>query len=420
MNERIRNELVISNPWWKTGHVDIAFKHRNMLEEIKKYQPLRQIIAFTGLRRVGKTTLLKKILSEYIVQGKHVVFFSFDDFWDVEISAILEEYSLLFEEEIGNQVVFFDEIQKVKNWQEKVKRIYDTYPRLKIYVSGSESLNLASHAKESLAGRVFTFSVDLLTFPEFLEFKEVKIGNLDVFKGDIIRRLREYSKTGGFPELVDIADGEIQVKYMKELVLEKIIYRDIPRLFPVENPSHLQAVVNILIGNPGQLVDLEGMSREIGISRQSLAKYISYLENAFVISKLYNYSRNESVSEKRLKKFYPAIPALSLHLSEDAQKESKFVENLIVQAVHAKYFWRSPQKDEVDIVLKGKSILPIEVKQREKKEEYLGLKKFMDLYGLKKGLVITKDNEFTEKIDGREITRVPAWKFLLRQKKYVE
>ncbi|MFH1917069.1 MAG: ATP-binding protein [Nanoarchaeota archaeon] len=421
MSDKIKSILIASNPWWKSGRIEVDFKPRTILSAMDKYHKLRQIVALTGLRRSGKTTLLKKIMQDFLVvkNAEDLLFFSFDDFQDNDISDILEEYCILFHKGIREQVFFFDEIQKVKGWQEKVKRIYDQYPKTKIYLSGSESLLMISGGKESLAGRMFTFTVEPLSFPEFLAFKGITIGNPDLYKRELMRELVAFVETGGFPELVSIKDKEILVKYLRELILEKILFRDIPRLFPIENPAHLEAVMNIIVNNPGFLLDLTDMSNEIGISRQSLAKYVDYLEKSFMVCKLYNYSRNRMVSEKRSKKIYTRIPALSKHISLDLQKESKVMENVIALSTRAKYFWRTAQGDEVDIVLEGKAPFPIEVKQRNKKEQYGGLMKFMNRFDVRRGLVISKDIESTDRLDNKTIVHVPAWKFLLDQDKYL-
>ncbi|MFH1072849.1 MAG: ATP-binding protein, partial [Nanoarchaeota archaeon] len=295
VNERLQKALTDLNPWWKSRDFEVEYRPREIYPLIKKYQPLRQIIALTGLRRVGKTTLLKKVIDDLLTEGiqpAHILFFSYDDFQDVEIEEVLHAYQGLLPIDIAKDkcYLFFDEIQKLASWQEKAKRVYDTFPRLKMYISGSESLLLLKEANESLAGRIFTFKVELLSFQEYLGFKGLSFPNPALYKKEIMRELDQFYQSGGFPELIAITDREIAKRYFRETIIEKLIYKDIPQLFKIENPSVLEAILNIIISNPGQLMDLQSLSREIGISRQTLASYLSYLEKAFLVIKLYNFS----------------------------------------------------------------------------------------------------------------------------------
>src|SRR3989344_4759472 len=167
------------NYWWKFGSIRKEFAlpyKRKLFDEILKYLKLRQIIGIVGLRRVGKTTLIYQIIDYLIKNGinqKDIIYFSFDEAKNEprEILRVYEES--IIKEKISNRkiFIFFDEIQKVEDWQNKIKVFYDLYPNIKFFISGSASLDILLKAKESLAGRIFYFSADLLSFREFLEFK---------------------------------------------------------------------------------------------------------------------------------------------------------------------------------------------------------------------------------------------------------
>src|SRR4030042_1897443 len=159
---QIKDVLIESNKWWKITF-NIDYKEREMYKQILKYLKLPQIIAFTGLRRVGKTTLMFKILQDYIKNGfnpTNILYFSFDEFRETDIKEILNEYEKIFDKNIENEkyLILFDEIQKLENWEEKLKRIYDNYSKnIKIIISGSESLFIKKKSRETLAGRIFEF-----------------------------------------------------------------------------------------------------------------------------------------------------------------------------------------------------------------------------------------------------------------------
>ena len=104
-------------------------RKREIYKEILKYIKLRQIIALTGIRRVGKTTLLLKIINDLLkdIKPERIMYFSFDDFRDVEINDVIKMFPRLTDCDLrtGKYFFLFDEIQKVKGWEEKIKRIYD-------------------------------------------------------------------------------------------------------------------------------------------------------------------------------------------------------------------------------------------------------------------------------------------------------
>ena len=118
-------------------------------------------MAFTGLRRVGKTTLMLKIIEDAIEDGfdsRAIIYFAFDEFRDVEIRAVLNEYEELMEREIGTgkYLLLLDEIQKLSNWENQLKSFYDVFgKRIKIIISGSESLFIRRKREETLAGRIY-------------------------------------------------------------------------------------------------------------------------------------------------------------------------------------------------------------------------------------------------------------------------
>ena len=115
----IRQVLPDSNEWWK-GEFELEYHERGILEHVSKFLSLPQIIAFTGLRRVGKTTLMFKIASDFIDGGldpKNVIYFSFDDFRDAQVSEVIREYEELMGKNVkeGRYLLLLDEIQKLTN-----------------------------------------------------------------------------------------------------------------------------------------------------------------------------------------------------------------------------------------------------------------------------------------------------------------
>lgn len=412
---QIKSVLPDFNPWWK-GAFQADYQEREVYGRIGKFLPLRQIIALTGLRRVGKTTLLKKIADDAIRGGlnpQNIVFFSFDEFKAVELRDVLHAAEELLERSFsGGRVLFLlDEVQKLDNWEEQAKALYDLDPRLKMLISGSESLFLKRKSKATLAGRIYEFQVEPLTFMEYLDFKGQRLSPAGLYDKELKRSYGEYLKTQGFPELVGIQDREIIQKYIKESIVDKVLYRDIPQLFKVKQIDILDGLLRILMDEPGQMIDLCSLSQVMKITRQTLSRYLRYLEDSYLIRKLYNYSKNRRKSERKLKKIYPTVQSPGLFFKEDDQTRSRAFECAVVNQMRAEFFWRDPYKNEVDIVRDGGSPLPVEIKYG--KIETAGLIAFLKKHKLKEGLIISRDREDTLEVDGRTIRIVPAHRYFL-------
>ena len=414
----IKEALEDFNSWWKE-EFGINFKDREIYKQIQKFMNLPQIIALTGLRRAGKTTLMLKIIEDAIKNGfesRNIIYFSFDEFREVEIRKVMREYEELMEKNFRKEkyILLFDEIQKLNNWEDQLKVIYDALGKnIKMIISGSESLFIKRKSKETLAGRIFEFKVEPLSFREFLSFKEIDFKPIGIYKRELLNLFYEFTLTLGFPELVGVKEKEVIGKYIKEGVLEKVIFRDMQKLFNIKDISLIESLLNIFIEDPGQIVEVSELAKELKISRQTLSNYLMYLEESFLIKKLYNFSKSRRKVERKLKKYYPAIVSVNLLFKEDDLSKSKIFEWLIVSQLKAEFFWRDPYKNEIDIVLADKEPLPIEIKYG--KIETKGVLAFMKKFNVNEGYIISKDKEETLKINSKIISVIPAFKFLLSQ-----
>ncbi len=379
------------------------------------------MIALSGLRRVGKTTIMLKVVEDYIEDGLdpiRVFYFSFDEFRGIELPDILKEYERMHGLDIrdGKYIFLFDEIQKLDDWQNKVKIIYDLYKsRVKIIISGSESLFIRKHTKESLAGRIFEFHVNPLSFSEFICFRDQQklIEHPHLYMRERLQLFEEYMQIQGFPELVGIRDKEAIRKYIREGIVDKIVYKDIPQLFKIEDASILESLINIFMDEPGQMLELSELANELKLTRQTLSSYLFYLEESQLIKKLYNYSRNQRKSERKLKKYYPTIASVDLLFSNDETSRSKAFEWLIVNRLGAEFFWRDAYKNEVDMVFGKEKPMPIEIKFGKISSK--GISVFMHKFHVNRGTIVSYDKEEEFAVKEGKIKVVPAHMLLLER-----
>ena len=375
------------------------------------------VVAISGLRRVGKTTIMLKVVEEYLKKKfdpKSIIYFSFDEFKEVEIRNVLKAYEEIMEKNIKKEsyLLLLDEIQKLNDWENQIKTIYDIDKKnIKIIISGSESLFIKRKAKETLAGRMYEFKIETLTFREFLSFKKIEYKPINLYEKELKNLFEEYILTLGFPELVGIKEKEVIRKYIKENIIEKVIYSDMQRLFNIKEISIVESLVNIFIESPGEIIEISKLANELNISRQTASNYLEYLEESFLIRKLYNFSNNRRKVERKLKKIYPSVISPNLLFKEDNEAKSKVFEWILVNNLKPEFFWRDQYKNEVDIILFDEKQNPKPIEIKYGKLDYGGVSVFMKKFKVSNGFIISKKEENTNK----NIKVIPAFKFLLQE-----
>ncbi|ODS42381.1 MAG: hypothetical protein MSIBF_03390 [Candidatus Altiarchaeales archaeon IMC4] len=443
MEENILRILIRQNPQWAKEKIVVPEVKRDLFYKIGKFMEPPQILAVTGLRRVGKTTIMKQLMSEVLkssTRTENIMYASFDHRLMQSDKALEDiiEYFLSTKAEDGRKFLFLDEIQKVDGWEQILKVYYDL-GGIKFIISGSASLQIKK-AKESLSGRIMDFHLQPLNFREYLRFvgedpksdilempyefdklKKVHEENL-LKKERIIGRFNDYLFKGAFPELVETEDEEFIAAYINNSVIEKIIYQDIPEVFKVKREDLLYSLVEYCAKETGKIFDITNLSNIFNADRNTVSKYLFYLENGFLIKIAYNYSRSLSKQMRKNKKIHVIHPSVSIALSGYKKSVLRaediagyYVESLcnsLLSTAGKVFFFRDPQKREVDfVVVKGGEIIPIEVKYRRyiNEKDIEGLRFFMEKFKCKSGIVLTKD---TFKKEG-SITYIPVWLFLL-------
>ena len=391
-------EFERQNPHWEDGFFYPFPLKRFLYYQIIKYFDKPLIFAIFGMRRVGKTVLMKQLINHLIQHGvkrQNILYFSFDDFsinfWDV-----IREW----ERRIGSRVsqqhyLFLDEIQKLSNWQEKIKLLYDT-SGAKIVVTGSASA-LLKKGSESLAGRVIEFIMPPLSFHEYLLFRGEEVSQLLEEK---IERLYLHYLKHQLPAIVNEEEDYTQT-YLQSLI-EKIIYWDIPQLYGATDIEKLAALVNLIRKQPGFLLDYNALSSDIGISRITLSRYVKYLEDAFLIRRIFNYSHNPFTSEKRLKKVYPYAPCFSLG------EMPEMIETAVAFELDAKFFYRDKQKREIDFIVPKLAAVEVKYRQNVRSKDLQYLVSFSTQENLQP-IVITKKDHGTRTIAGQKVVSLPYY-----------
>src|SRR3989338_545002 len=413
-----RSRLEEFNPWWVSGKVDLELAlpfRRDLFLDAERHINKRFITALTGLRRVGKTTIIYQLIQKLIAEKtspSNILFFSFDES-SVRLSDVLETYKELHQKDFREEkvYVFLDEIQKHLGWENELKKYYDIYPKLKFVISGSESLFIKKKTKETLAGRIFEFILVPFAFREFLRFNNVREEDFK-YQAKIMPLFIRFVEKGGFPETFSFESNKDFREYIKALVADKIIYKDIPQIFKIEDPGFLMVLLELIATNPGIYIDYLSLSKQFGKDRRVIKDYISYLKESFLIRILGNYRKGSITTLRKIKRAYPADNALS-YLYKSKIDESFFgrmVETAAANHLKATSFWKNG--NEIDFIHKD---IPIEIKYQESinPEDFKSLKDFMRKFSKKEGILITKKQEKEITFDEGTIKLIPVWKWML-------
>ena len=410
----LKEDVERFNEWWFTGKIrrDLTppfkrYAFPRIIESLKE----RQILLVTGPRRVGKTTLLYQAIESLLekVSPNKILYFSFDEttFNPKEVLEFYEKKVLMKPFEEADRVfIFFDEIQYAKNWPSTLKQFYDLYPNLKFFVSGSSSLLLSREAMEKLAGRFFTLKLKPLTFYEFLELKGIKPNRTDLFSRRIEAYFYDYLRKSGFPEIVDWENETRIAEYIKNSVIDRVTLRDIPLIFKTRNITLMENIVKLILSTPGNTINVNSLSRTWGESRITISSYLRYLETSLLIRSLSNFKPSFLSTSRKLKKYYPVTTSLIFAYSKQnfEKRMGAVLETYIVNALDAQYYFREGKK-EINIILKDKELLPIEVKETVNKEDITKFAKLVRYINAKKGIIISSN----QRLKREEIEVIPAY-----------
>jgi uncharacterized protein len=288
------------NPWWEDTVKNTGIRPREKyLKELRSYSELKQIAILTGLRRVGKTTLMKLIIEELIVSGvdpRYILYVSLDDYLlsKKSIIDIVNEYRKTHKIKVGDKVyLFLDEVAYKEDFHIQLKNIYDSQ-NAKIFAASS-SASMLRDKKASLSGRSVTLEIKPLDLYEYLFFKDInlKIRDKQLYKSYFL----EYCKTGGMPENVLNPRRE----YLMNL-LDDIIQKDITAFHGIKNHQILRDYFTLLMERSGKQCSINKLGKILNISPDTSKRYLNYFESAYLIHLLprWGKSNQKLLSPKKI------------------------------------------------------------------------------------------------------------------------
>ena len=462
-----RQDLSLKNEWWVNDNYrpeETKLPRRDLFAVIEDNINHPLMLNIVGLRRVGKSTILKQVIGSLLdqrIKPTNIFYFLFDYSSQIRKPEFLDEVLAVYFKEVTNKpslsltervYILLDEIQYIEDWQSILKRYYDlSGKKIKFIVTGSQSLLLKGKYRESLAGRVFDYYLPPLSFREFAKinndgvkmaepFDLIDLPNVfdelssyNAYYGTEIERLgREYVVTGQFPETGQLPTAAAKHEYIVESVIGKVV-DDCIRIFDIEKTDEFKLIAKHLLNNVGSIFEQTNIGREIALSRLTLDKYLQYLKESYIFEILYKYHKSPIKRGRILKKLYtPCVNftcALNRykesHLDEVPQAFGKIIENVVYNVLAQKYqgnsmnemlsFWRQGEK-EIDFLIgqNGKQ-LPIEVKfsNNINPRDLLPTTDFMKKKKIEFGVIITRSELSKKEINGRQMYCLPYYLILM-------
>ena len=285
---------------------------------------VHRAVVLMGPRRVGKTVMIQQAVQRLIddhVPAENIFYVSVDT--PVYTGLSLDKLLGLFRDTHGHErgrelYVFFDEIQYHPEWEVHLKSLVDSYPSVRFVASGSAAAALKMKSRESGAGRFTDFMLPPLMFSEFLQFRgleESLIIHDSVEDYDVTglnNAFVDYLNFGGFPEAV--MEEEIRRnmdRYIANDIIDKVLLRDLPSLYGLSDTQELNRLFTTLAYNTGLEVSIDGLSQSSNVAKNTLRKYLDYLEAAFLIRRLYRVDRNARRFKRQTRfKVYLTNPCL--------------------------------------------------------------------------------------------------------------
>jgi len=345
------------NPWWEN-----EFRLSGVVERLIPLQRLerslnkKEVVFITGLRRVGKSTLMKLLIKKMIeansVKPEHIFYISLDDYrlTRKSILEIVEEYrrvhSLSFRQKV---YLFFDEVTYHKDYEQQLKNLFDSQ-NVKIFASSS-SASILKSKKPFLTGRNVLIEVLPLNFREYLQFKNITVSKSDQHLLD--KHFEQYLETGGIPEFVLHND----IEYLKELV-DDIIRKDISSFYNVKNTQVLEDFFLLLMERAGKQISINKTANILKISPDTAKRYLEMFADSYLIYLLPRYGKtNERILSP--KKIYAPDLGIRTLFTGFRDKGSLFENHVFLSIKHLDPAYLLQDKIEIDFMTKKKELIEV-------------------------------------------------------------
>ncbi len=406
--EDILGRVNQENPWW-SGEPSVGATYRSwnpraylaLFLPLVKNVAVRRAVVLMGPRRVGKTVMILHAIQALIDSGvspRSICYFSVDHpiYSGLGMDKLLSYFSKATATDYTNEqcYAFFDEIQYLREWELHLKALVDRFPRLKAIVSGSAAAALRLKSDESGAGRFTDFPLPPLTFYEYLDLLdradliEAPQPGQRFFHARDITALNtaflHYLNFGGYPEV--ILSPSIQAdpaRFIKNDIIDKVLLRDLPSLYGIGDIQELNHLFTTLAFNTAGEVSLGALSQNSGVAKNTIKRYIEYLQAAFLIKVVHRIDQQAKRFQRaNFFKVYLTNPSMRSALFSPAGESDDAVPSLAETAIFSQWFhgstplhyarWKDGEVDMICLDTRGKPGWVVEVKWTDRYCEKVG------------------------------------------------
>lgn len=444
-DQQLGDHLKRLNGWWQSGRIDTAtaqLRPRAYLAPVKRLlqdKQLRRAIVLLGPRRVGKTILIRHLIQRLLEEGTtptNIAYVEMDHplLHGQSLEALIGQIEQLTGPVDGLRYLFFDEVQSHKDWEKHLKPLVDHRRDLRILVSGSAAAALKRQSTESGAGRFTDFLLPPLTFSEYLALRPEPAAMRTVAPGTyelvaieaLNAQFIDYVSFGGYPELAltpSVRDDP--ERFVKSDIVDKVLLRDLPQLYGIKDIQELNALFTVLAFNTAEEVSFEQLSQRSGVSKQTIQRYIEYLEAAFLIKRVFRVDQTgKRYQRERNFKVFLTNPAMYTGLFGVVPETGTEFGHLVETALFAQRFHEDArltyarwgvQDCEVDLVETAISLNPVaalEIKWSDRHVDHpqrlKGLLQFAQRNALAHVWATTRSRFSRTMINGTELRMWPA------------
>jgi predicted AAA+ superfamily ATPase len=443
--QQLAEHLRRLNPWWTDTEASWPadeLKPRAYVPRVLQLLTdtrLRRAVVLLGPRRVGKTILIHHVIGGLLRGGVapgaigHVEM-DHPLLHGQTVDDLVRQFERLAPAVEGPRYLFFDEIQAHRDWERYLKPLVDHRPDLRVLVSGSAAAALKRRSDESGAGRFTDFLLPPLTFSEYLSLRSEQAaieqtvpGRYRIHDIDLLnRQFVDYVNFGGYPELaLSPAVRSDPHRFVKSDIVDKVLLRDLPQLYGIQDIQELNALFTLLALNTAEEVSFEQISKRSGIAKPTIQRYIEYLEAAFLLARVFRVDQDgRRYQRERQFKVFLTNPAMYTGLfgprSADATDFGHLVETAIfAQRLHGGgrlHYARWGADDcEVDLVESSPTMRPttaVEIKWSDRHVEHpeglKGLLRFSRHNRLSKAMATTRSRLARADIGDCQIQLWPA------------
>lgn len=446
------------NPWWRNEPIaDLPDWKRAAFQELFTWTtapPAPRAVLLSGARQVGKTTLLMQAVGGVLAQGvpaANILYATFDHpiLKLAGIDAVLEAWRAREPQAQGNEYLFLDEAQFIRDWGTWVKHQVDFKRQRRIVFTGS-AMPLVEAEQESGVGRWHTIRLTTLSFYEYIQMKQLKLPALPVVRslkelfdwsgmdfmrtseiaGSYVAHFHEYLVRGGFPQTAQIESITQAQRLLREDIVDKALKRDMTALFGVRRILDLEHTFLYLCMHDGGLLNISDLSSNLEVKRPTAQHFIELLEATHLIYRLPPFGYGKDVLKGRFKIYLadaaiaPAVLLKGKSVLDDPAALGLATETSVFKHLFARYYaqnvrftyWRGKRDVEVDLVAEvGGELIPFEVKYRAQHTGIRELKGLLELCAQKnieRAYVVTKSLDDLGPLpgvpEGTRVMRVPA------------